>query len=151
MIFQNDTPKPTDSCNEGLSQSERPFEVFVPLPAYWSVGDDDLADVVLIFFVLYLLFFLVYVAFSFAIFWFVLIPFALGLVPDTFFSTFFLSDRGWMSFFFFLSPAGDLLFLQLLFFFLTWLCQRSDLKMAISIRIPPFLLLLLFYITGSAG
>lgn len=96
MIFQNDTPKPTDSCNEGLSQSERPFEVFVPLPAYWSVGDDDLADVVLIFFVLYLLFFLVYVAFSFAIFWFVLIPFALGLVPDTFFSTFFLSDRGWM-------------------------------------------------------
>lgn len=44
-------------------------EVFVPLlPAYWSVGDDDLADVVFFFFVLCLLFFLVYVAVSFGIF-----------------------------------------------------------------------------------
>ena len=87
---------------------------------------------------------------------FVLIPFALGLVPDTFFCTFFfLSDRGWMSFFSYPWPfdcfslAMDLLFCN--FIFLTWLCQRSDLKMAISIRIPPLFVVAFIYITGSAG
>lgn len=102
--FRTIPPTPLIPTMEA-SQFERPFEVLVPFlpPAYWSVGDDDLADVVLFFFFLYLFFFfLVYVAFFFfEFFWFVLIPFALGLVPDTFFSTFFYPTAVGCLFFFF--------------------------------------------------